>query len=321
MKNNLLTMTAMSFLGLAVSTSALANISPFYKTVGDTAYCGFKDTEGKTVIAANKYEGCGQVSDGMAYVGVKISGSNGDKWLQGFVDENGKIVIPVKYEVAEGLDGGEYQSFSEGLVAVYKNGKYGYMDKQQKLVIPHNYETAQHFNEGLAVVSNEGLSGVINKAGKVVVPLKHGFIGSYSDGVAAFTVDTNDGRLRYGFMDKKGSVTLKPKWNIAEGFSEGLAAVAIDPKGDESYRWGVINKSGHYVVQPKYHRMAEQTESSNAPQGARRYKNGKIFMYDYVNPNSPQKSKVVRYTLDKAGKVVNTKTFADWAAASKDNQR
>lgn len=44
------------------------------------------------------------------------------------------------------------QGFSDGLAAVKKNGKWGYIDTDGKVVIPFRYDQAYPFNEGKAVV-------------------------------------------------------------------------------------------------------------------------------------------------------------------------
>lgn len=54
-------------------------------------------------------------------------------------------VIAPQYE-----DAGQ---FSDGLAAVKKNGKWGYIDEEGKVVIPFQYELAYDFNEGLAIVA------------------------------------------------------------------------------------------------------------------------------------------------------------------------
>ena len=54
------------------------------------------------------------------------------------------IAIDPQYEDA--------QAFSEGLAAVQKNGKWGYINEDGEVVIPFEYDIAFVFNEGLAVV-------------------------------------------------------------------------------------------------------------------------------------------------------------------------
>lgn len=55
--------------------------------------------------------------------------------------------------------------YSEGLVAVRKNGKWGFVDEQGKTIIPFIYEGASYFSNGVALVVLEGKRGYIDKAG------------------------------------------------------------------------------------------------------------------------------------------------------------
>lgn len=89
----------------------------------------------------------------------------------------------------------ELSTFSEDLAAAKKDGKWGYIDKDNKVVIPFQYELAYSFNEGYAVVAKsvrqetygegtewEGTDtyykmGFIDKAGKYTP-----FIGTNFDG-------------------------------------------------------------------------------------------------------------------------------------------
>ncbi len=48
---------------------------------------------------------------------------------------------------------GSVQPLSEGLSAVLKNGKWGYINEQGETVIPFNYDLACNFKEGKAIVS------------------------------------------------------------------------------------------------------------------------------------------------------------------------
>lgn len=59
--------------------------------------------------------------------------------------------------------------FSEGLVAVEKDGKWGYADKSGSLVIPCEWDTAWGFDEGLALVEKGGKRGYIDKSGTIII--------------------------------------------------------------------------------------------------------------------------------------------------------
>ena len=95
----------------------------------------------------------------------------------GYVDTNGKIVIPAKYTVAH--------DFSEGLAMVVLNGKVCYIDRTGKVAIDtgytYNYDAYSwasgrdcSFNNGIASVANDsGLWGAIDTKGRVVIPCKY----------------------------------------------------------------------------------------------------------------------------------------------------
>lgn len=51
---------------------------------------------------------------------------------------------------------------------------------------------------------------------------------------------------KYGFVNNKGSFTIKPIFESVDDFNEGLAAVR------QYGKWGFINKKGKFVVEPQY---------------------------------------------------------------------
>ena len=105
----------------------------------------------------------GSFREGLAPVELFGLYDNG-KW--GFIDKEGKEVIPIKYDWVE--------NFSEGLAPVkLLNGKWGYIDKEGKVVIPIKYDDAWPFREGLALVKLNGKWSYIDKEGKVVIPIKY----------------------------------------------------------------------------------------------------------------------------------------------------
>ena len=61
----------------------------------------------------------------------------------GFVDKNGKLVVPLIYD--------EAMTFSEGMAAVKQDGKWGYLDSTGKIVIPLKYADAMSFYENLTL--------------------------------------------------------------------------------------------------------------------------------------------------------------------------
>ena len=74
--------------------------------------------------------------------------------------------------------------FSEGLAAVEKDGRYGYIDTSGKTAIPFKYDFAIEFENGYASVSLDGEDQVIDKTGKNVYINRDNY-----DGVS--TIGTN----------------------------------------------------------------------------------------------------------------------------------
>jgi hypothetical protein len=148
-------------------------------------------------------------SEGLA--GVKVEG----KW--GFIDTNGKMVIPPQFD--------EALKFSEGLAAVFIECRWGYIDKTGAFVIKPQFKYATEFSEGLAAVdpypSNDGPCppgkshaklGYINRAGEVVINVEFDLAFKFKNGVARVVVvnpkDQND--LKQGYINKTGTYIWKP---------------------------------------------------------------------------------------------------------------
>lgn len=200
----------------------------------------------------------------------------------GYIDNQGKVVIPAKYrfasEFSQGLawvveDNGEdpkigyvdktgkwvispqftvVQPFSEGLAAVSLDGnKYGFVDRTGKSIVSPQFDLVLPFSEGLASVSVNNQWGFIDKTGKIVIPLQFTFAEFFSDGLAKVEVDG-----KFGFIDRTGNIVIEPKWVAVRSFSEGLA-----PARDEtSQKWGFIDKTGNWAIEPIYDAVQEFSE-------------------------------------------------------------
>ncbi len=112
--------------------------------------------------------------------------------------------------------------------------KYGYININNKMVINNTYSLRSKFS----------------KFSKSIVDQNLFVLGKYMfyDGLALFKDSTN----KYGFIDKKGSVTIKPIYEDAKNFSDGLAAICIFDSLKHSNKWGYIDVKGTIVLEPKY---------------------------------------------------------------------
>lgn len=316
MSKGLVKSVSVSWIILMLCTTASAKLTLFYEQSNDEWHCGYKNDMGEIVVPIKKYEDCGEFSDGLAYVGMiakpLVQDENGGyKHLQGFIDQTGRLVIPIEHEAVEDVLGADYRSFSEGLVAVYRNGKYGYMNKMRELVIPYRYQYAGEFKDGLAVVSQFDKYGIIDQTGKTVIPIKFDSLSNYSEGLAIYSEKNHwNDEYSYGYIDKKGDVSIKASWNEVYGFSEGLAAVRV---GDyNSGKWGVIDKTGSFIIKPEYDEASIQTYTDAYFLEDGYYEQGRMNMYKYTDASNPYESSITRYTLDHKGSILAKKFYSNW---------
>lgn len=97
-------------------------------------------------------------SDGVARV-------NGDNDKCGCIDIDGNLVVPYEYE--------DMDLASEGLVAVKKEGKWGFVDYKNQVVIPFVYQRASPFYDELADVAMDRKGGyMIDKTNSIAFGVK-----------------------------------------------------------------------------------------------------------------------------------------------------
>jgi hypothetical protein len=129
-----------------------------FATVIEKNKWGCIDKKGNYVIKPI-YEIVGHFSEGLCNAKLQ-----GNKYF--FFDEYGisKINLDAEPNLYDFVS-----SFREGLAIVGKNGFYGYINTNGKIVIPLIYEDAHEFLNGIAEVQKEGKIFYINKNGECVI--------------------------------------------------------------------------------------------------------------------------------------------------------
>lgn len=195
--------------------------------------------------------------EGLASVAIlKQDPYRGEVSYWGFIDKNGKTIIPFKYNAAG--------NFGNGIapVAVMNDSDSGfvweYIDKTGKTAFKANYDYAGSFSDGLAVASKNEKYGVIDTKNKVVVPFKYDYIDNFYEGLAAVfqrgkPIPNSDSiRGKFGFINKTGKVVIPIQYDL-EFYSElslpyfknGKAKIELwQGDKDKSY---CINKTGKKV--------------------------------------------------------------------------
>jgi len=143
--------------------------------------------------------------------------------------------------------------FAPSPFIVYPDGKYRDLN---------DISSVSSFLDGYALVQR-GKSvimgvkqGFIDKNGKDVFPkLTSTSKGTMGDMtiyplVEKLRVYYNAELKKYGYADDKGNIAIKPQYDKAENFSEGLAAVMIEENYNK--KWGFIDTKGKMVIPTTY---------------------------------------------------------------------
>lgn len=139
--------------------------------------------------------------------------------------------------------------FACGLASVKKDGKYGYINKKGKKVIPFEYDRTYDFSDGVGRVEKDGKIGYIGTNGKLITKIEYDDGGDmYEDRVWV----KKDGK--YGFLDKQGNIAIPFIYDYAYEFEENIAPVKKDGK------YGAIDKDGNTVIDFKFNWISHFSE-------------------------------------------------------------
>ena len=219
------------------------------KKAADTAEVENDKKEEKCVVPdVEGYDKVGCLRDGLAGV-IKQSNDEYDKTNRvGYIDKDGQLIIPFEFDAIVAGEGGEsleFNDFSEGLAAVSKNDKYGFIDTKGKVVIELKYEWASSFSDGLTIVSVEGLYGAIDTQGKTVIPFEYQALADFHDGFATAArppKDPEDYESKYGMINKQNEVVIPFMYESMGNLSESLIAVKKDGK------WGYVDTKNKAII-------------------------------------------------------------------------
>ena len=238
----------------------------------DSPIYGYIDKMGNEVIPA-KFSIAGNFKNGIASVYLDFDDS------AVYIDKTGKVLtekeLKSHHEIVTFLQGdkmglkhldgnvvvpGEYdiiQNYSEGMAAVCKGNRWGYVDSFGNNIIPCSYHSrlfydngvmddwgeygapdeANDFHEGLVMIMKNGKAGFLDKQGKVAIPFLYERAKDFSEGFAAVKKAG-----KWGFINKEGKNVIPCQYDKVASFREGLVAVVKNGKS------GYINTKGKEIV-------------------------------------------------------------------------
>jgi len=199
--------------------------------------------------------------------------------LYGLVNSKGNIIVQNKYNYI-----GEFED-NLALMQIklpYVNGKvlklYGFIDSEGKEILTPSYEFVGKRNNNFYVVMKNNIWGLfdVEKRQLRIIP-DVAFLGPCRDELCNINVGGNfnlnnmkiTGGL-WGYVSVNGQIIIKPIYEKAYLFSEGIAAVKYNGK------WGFVNTKGEIVVPCEY----DEFESSFKNGTGRLVKDGYIYVFD-----------------------------------------
>jgi hypothetical protein len=219
---------------------------------------GFIDKEGNEVIPSI-YSAAESFSNGMALV-RKGNGSSG-KWI--YIDKKGNEIGIHKEDPSTrtNASGTNYdtegndvfptyyeQNYSDGLKPIREDGKWGFQDPLNHVIIPCIYDLVSAFKEGMAAIEIDDKWGYVNTDGTEVISPAYDSVTVFSDGVA---IVSQNGM--FGVIDKNGTVVTPFVYDSASSFSNDVVVAMrdnvqdfIDTKGNVIGSF-VIDRSIYYI--------------------------------------------------------------------------
>jgi len=194
---------------------AQVSIIPFVDD--STRLFGYKDTITNKVVIAPKYTFADEFSEGLA--GVNIGGA---------------------WEYATDYEDDYEDDYSDE--RTFSGGKWGFIDKTGKLVVPLKYDDGSRFSDGMAIVKIGTKQGCINKSGAEIIPVKYDKIDIENQ---LYKVILDE---KVGYYDKSGKILLPANY-IDIILSSNLTTALVQ---NTNMKCGLMDlKMKNFIVQPQ----------------------------------------------------------------------
>jgi hypothetical protein len=240
-------------------------VAPFSRMVDDEERFGYVDKKGNVVINP-AYILATPFSNGLAAV---IDAN--DKW--GYINHKGEMAIAAQF-----IKGNE---FTDGGYAVAATSKdlYGAIDRKGRFVVNPAYEDVKIDGDRF-IVKEHGKYGIIDKNEKILIQPEFAAIQPFGDNL--YTMASLNGHA-FGIIDRKGKFVVNPQFEGGSSFEEGAALVIsggkygmVDSKGkyiiNPSYEGYASNSVRHMIATTDYLDMESIVNAIGS-----RYRDGAFF--------------------------------------------
>ena len=219
----------------------------FARVMSDEFKWGFVNRNGKEIVGC-VFDDLKPFSEGLA--GTK----KGEKWA--FIDTIGRTLAQQNADLNTGFDFDalfadstatdfKYEAvgnFSEGMVGVKINGYWGYLNRNEMIVVTPKYEDVTNFHEGIGCVCFDNSTmtpswAYVDMTGEFISEQKYESHFDFRDGLVEVKQLYT---FKRGFINKAGVEVIPCKYEEVRRISNGFAVVLlngvwteIDTKGNE----------------------------------------------------------------------------------------
>lgn len=135
---------------------------------------------------------------------------------------------------------------SEGLRAIYKDGKYGFIDEQGRLRVANRYEDVRPFSEGIAAIRILNRWGFIDRHERLVVQPVYDNVGEFNDGLAIVSQNNV-----WGVIDSNGKVVLPLRYDMITLNAQNRYLLR------QGHLYGLADEDGAVIIHPRYDALTD----------------------------------------------------------------
>lgn len=119
----------------------------------------------------------------------------------------------------------DVKDFSSSLAAAKIRGKWGFINREDQIAIQPVYDEVSSFEGSYALVRQKNLSGLVDKSGKLILPVRYDSIRVLPD--RRFALKQNG---LWGLADGNGKMIINPKFDELKDLNNGYVIVSRDGK-------------------------------------------------------------------------------------------
>ncbi|MBA4535245.1 WG repeat-containing protein [Brevibacillus halotolerans] len=250
-KNGLAVVTVANGTGL-INEQAQYVVKPIYNsissftegraTVIDDKGFWVIDDKG-TVLSDKPHPFIGTYRDGRAV----FADTNEQGYRYGYLNLEGKVVIPNKYE--------EANDFIDGKAVVkIKENQYALLGRNGEVLHTYPYHTVGPLSDGLMAVQHKEKEpfGYMDEQGKIIIKPQFTSAQAFKGGRAVVNTSVDDFVFTLGLIDKTGAFKIKPGYSDIEMLGEDRVAVGILKDSKAPYMgsiYAIADKDGRFFTE------------------------------------------------------------------------